>query len=58
METQFTAHNLLPNHCYEFRVSAINEAGASDWSETSELIEAKKPEGGSSAFDLLSAGLL
>lgn len=44
-EPQFTAHNLLPNHEYEFRVAAVNGAGLSKWSENSELIEAKKPEG-------------
>ena len=44
-DTQYTAHNLLPNREYEFRVAALNEAGLSDWSEASDLIEAKNPEG-------------
>jgi len=35
----------LPNKEYEFRVAAFNDAGLSDWSDNSEYIEAKNPEG-------------
>ena len=45
MDPQYTAHNLIPNKEYEFRVAALNEAGLSDWSDSSDLIEAKNPEG-------------
>lgn len=34
----------MPNKKYKFRVCAINEAGNSEWSDGSELIEAKNPE--------------
>lgn len=40
-----TARNLIPNKEYEFRVCAINEAGASGWSENSAPIEACNPTG-------------
>ncbi|XP_067930808.1 twitchin-like [Watersipora subatra] len=43
-DTQFTASNLIPNKEYEFRVAALNEAGLSEWSDSSDLIEAKNPE--------------
>lgn len=44
-ESQFTVSNLMPNKKYEFRVAAVNEAGVGEWSQCSDLIEAKNPEG-------------
>lgn len=34
----------MPNKKYSFRVCAVNEAGNSEWSDGSDLIEAKNPE--------------
>ena len=42
-EETCVARNLLPNKEYEFRVCALNEAGASPWSDNSDRIKACMP---------------
>jgi len=39
----FRIHNLIENHEYEFRVSALNAAGQGPWSSSSDAIRCCPP---------------